>query len=87
MIIKKDMILREIVGENVLVPTGSTTLQYNGLFMLTDTAAFIWKILPEVESEQEIVSRILDEYETDRDTAQADVVEFLSKLREFEIID
>ena len=85
--INKDMILREIVGENVLVPTGSTMLKYNGLFMLTPTAAFIWAILPEADSEEEIVDRIVKEYDVEREKAQKDVSEFLTNLREHGIID
>ena len=48
MTVKKELILRELMGENVLVPSGETVFENNGLFMLTETAAFIWTILPQV---------------------------------------
>jgi uncharacterized protein YjbK len=85
--IKKEMILREIAGESILVPGGDAVLDLNGLFVMTETGAFIWEILSDVESEAEILQRILKEYEIDEETAKNDIAEFLEKLRSFGIID
>ena len=41
--IAKEFILREIAGECVLVPTGATTQEFNGLITMSDTARFIWE--------------------------------------------
>lgn len=85
--IKKEMILREIAGENILVPGADAVLDLNGLFVMTETAAFIWNILPDVETEEEILNKMLEEYEIDKETAQKDISDFLEKLRSFGIID
>ncbi len=85
--VKKELILREIMGENVLVPNGKTVFENNGLFMLTETAAFIWKILPDVKNEDEILKAILSEYEISEEEAKKDIDEFLARLREMKIID
>ena len=87
MILKKTMIKRDIAGETLLVPIGDAMADSNGLFMLTESGSFIWDILPQCESEEEIVKRILDEYEVEEDTAKADVKAFLDKLRSYDIID
>ncbi len=84
--INKEMTLREIAGENILVPGANAVLDLNGLFVVTETGALIWKLLPQVENEQEIVEKILEEYEIDEDTAKKDVSEFLGKLRKYGII-
>lgn len=84
--INKNMTLREIAGENILVPGANAVLDLNGLFVVTETGAFIWSVLPEAENEQEIVARILEEYEIDEETAKADVSEFLGNLRKYGII-
>lgn len=84
--INKEMTLREIAGENILVPGANAVLDLNGLFVVTETGALIWKLLPKVENEQEIVEKILEEYEIDEDTAKKDVSEFLGKLRKYGII-
>ena len=82
-----EFVIREIAGEYVLVPIGKTTAEFNGLFPLTETGAFIWNLLPDAENEDYIVNKLLEEYEIDRETVQADVTQFLNKLREFRIID
>ena len=85
--IKKEMIHRQLAGENILVPGGNAVLDLNGLFVMTETGAFIWSILPQAETEDEIVDKMLEEYDVDRETAQEDVKEFLGRLREYRIID
>ena len=86
MIIKKDLIKREIAGDTILVPVGKTVLDSNGLFVMNELAAFIWDLLPEAESEDAICEAVLAEYEVSAEEAAADIAEFLNKLREMEII-
>ena len=86
MVIKKELIRRDIAGDTILVPVGKTVYDSNGLFVLNELGAFIWDILPRVETEEDILSAILKEYEVTPDEAAADLAEFLNKLREMEII-
>ena len=86
MIIKKDLIKREIAGDTILVPVGKTVLDSNGLFVLNELGAFIWEILPKAETEEEICTAILTEYEVTQEEAARDVAEFLEKLSKLNII-
>lgn len=86
MIIKKELIKREIVGDTILVPVGKTVYDSNGLFVLNELGSFIWNILPEVESAEEICEAILAEYEVSAEEAAKDTAEFLAKLKEMDII-
>lgn len=86
MIIKKELLKRDIGGESFLVPLGKTTYDANGLFALTDVGAFIWDLLPEAENADDILKEVLAEYDVDEATAKADIEEFLNKLKEMEII-
>ena len=85
--IKKEMIVRDIAGDTVLIPLGDSLKENNGLFMLTETGRFIWDILPECSSAEEITRKLTDEYEVGFDEAKADVEAFLERLRSFDIID
>ena len=85
--IKKELVLREIAGENVLVPCGKTVFSDNGLFMLNEVGSFIWKILPSASNQEEIIDRVLAEYDIEPEKAKEDVEKFLASLRTFEIID
>ena len=85
--IKKELIKREIAGDCILVPVGKTVYENNGLFVLNELAAYIWDILPDLSTEEEIVDAVVGEYDVDRENAVRDAAEFLEKLRGFGIID
>lgn len=84
--IRKELLKREVGGEAFLVPLGKTVYDSNGLFALTELASFIWDQLPEAESEDDILTRILQEYEVEESIAREDLKVFLEKLRKMEII-
>ena len=84
--IRKELLKREVGGEAFLVPLGKTVYDSNGLFMLTELGAFIWDLLPEAETEEQILEKMLSEYEVEESTARADLTEFLEKLRKMEIL-
>lgn len=86
MIIKKELIKREIAGETVLVPVGKSVYDANGLFVMNELAAFIWELLPNVDTEAEICRAVLAEYDVSEETAAQDVAEFLDKLRQMGIL-
>lgn len=86
MIIKKELITRQIAGETVLVPVGKTVYDANGLFVLNELGAFIWTLLPEVETEEEICQAVLAEYDVAPETAARDVAEFLNELHILNIV-
>ena len=86
MIIKKELIKREIAGDTILVPVGKTVYDSNGLFVMNELGAFIWDLLPGVETEAQICEAILAEYEVPAEEAAADVAEFLNKLRDLDVI-
>jgi hypothetical protein len=84
--LKNNYVIREIMGETILVPVGDHLLEFNGLITLNELGVFILNAVPNAEDEDQIVDKILEEYDVDRDTAKADVIEFLNKLREISII-
>lgn len=86
MIIKKELIKRQIAGDTVLVPVGRTVYESNGLFVLNELGNFIWDLLPQVESKEAILDAVLAEYDVDRATAQQDIDAFFSRLEQLGIL-
>ena len=86
MIIKKELIKRQIAGDTILVPVGRTVYDSNGLFVLNELGAFIWEILPDAHDEVQICEAVLREYDVPADVAARDVAEFVQKLRTMDII-
>ncbi len=84
--IKKELIKRSIAGDTILVPVGRAVLESNGLFVLNELGAFIWDLLPTVDTEAQIVDAILAQYDVTAEEAAADVEAFLSQLRKMDIL-
>jgi hypothetical protein len=74
--------LRQIAGEMIAVPTGPVATKLSGLAVLNETAHFLFTLLQTEQSEESLVEAMLNEYDTDRDTALADVRAFIADLRE-----
>lgn len=83
---KKEFMLREIVGETILIPVGESNNHFNGIITINELGKFIWENLESSESENILLDKILNEYEVDEKTAKEDLDEFLEKLREADII-
>lgn len=76
----KEYVLREIAGEPLLIPTRMASQKLNGMIRLTETAAFIWKQVDTASGLEEIIEKILQEFEVDEEIARRDVYGFLREL-------
>ena len=79
-------VLREIAGDYVIIPTGKTVLDFNGMVTVNEVGVSIWKMLQEETTFENIVQGILDEYDADEETVKADVQEFLDRIKEAGIL-
>ena len=84
--INKEFVLREIAGEYVIIPTGSTVLEWNGLITVNEVGVTIWNMLQEEVTLDQLVQKILEEYDVDEETARKDTEEFLQNLMESGIL-
>ena len=86
--IKKNFVLRTIAGTSVVVPTGSDSINFNGMISLNETGVFLWKLLENGTDETKLADCLEAEYEgIDRKTCEEDVAEFIKKLRNIGIIE
>lgn len=85
--VNKEFILREIAGEHLIIPTGKTVLNFNGLIVVNSIGQFIWDNIQEEITFDQLIDRILEEYEVDRDTAESDAASFLDELVKAEILE
>lgn len=70
-----DFILREIMGEFLLVPSGN--IAFNGLGTLNDAGVFLWKALAEEKTWKELVACFMERYDVEQECAETDILEFL----------
>lgn len=78
--IKEGFLLRNVAGNNVVVPVGQATLDFNGMMSLNDTGAFIFKKMIEGISREELIQAVMDEYGIDEQLATTDVNNFIKKV-------
>ena len=68
--IRKEFVLREIAGDYVIIPTGKTVLEFNGLITVNEVGVSIWKMLQEEVTFDQIVHNILEEYDVEESVAR-----------------
>ena len=83
---KKEFMIREIVGETILIPMGDSTNHFNGIITINELGKFIWENLESSKDEEDLLHKILEEYEVEDKEAKEDLDEFLDKLRQVDII-
>lgn len=80
--IKENFALRQVADTWCVLPLAEETLNLKGMLTLNDSGAFLWKALEEEISREELATAMLNEYDIDSMTAEADIDEFLNKLRQ-----
>lgn len=85
--IKDGYMIREVAGYNVVVPVGDAALDFNGMINLNETGALLWKTLADGAEEKDLVAALLAEYDVPEDVAKSDVADFITKMREANLID
>lgn len=75
-----EVVRREIAGETLLIPVGETALRLNGLVSLNETGAFLWDMLKEECSPEELTGALCREFDVSAETASADVAAFLAQV-------
>lgn len=78
---------REIMGDVIFVPKGEKVLDFNGLITMNEMGAFIWKLIENGLEFDEILSRIVAEYDVSEAQAREDLNSFIEELRDKEIIE
>lgn len=80
--LKSGFVVREVAGKTLAVAVGERSREFHGMITLNGTGRAIWDALASDTTEEEIVDRLLEEYEIDHETAARDVAAFVQKLRE-----
>lgn len=84
--IKEGYMLRKVAGNYIVVPLGAEALDFNGLITTNETGAFLWQKLTDGATEQDLLVALLDEYDVDENTARTDILVFIKKLVDAELL-
>ncbi len=85
--IKDDFILRKVADTYVVVPVNSMTLDFNGIINLNETGAFLFELLQNGATKDELLIRLLEEYDVSEQKASSDIDIFIEKVKEADILE
>ena len=86
--IKEGFMLRQVAGQHIVMPLGQKALDFNCAITLNESGAFLWSVLEKgVLDKQELLNRLLEEYDVEESIAQQDIDTFLQKLIDNNLID
>ena len=83
--VKDNFILREVAGQNVVLPMDGD-IDMNTMITLNGTGAFLWERLQSETTEDALVAALLEEYDVDEATARECVQNFVGKLNAHEFL-
>ena len=75
------LVLRNTLGEWIAILCGESALHMSGLLSMNETGAFLFSALQEEQTEESLQKLLLENYDTDEETAARDVRNFLEPLR------
>ncbi len=85
---RKDSFMLETIGDgNVLVPLGAQVMDLNGIVTLNTTGRYIWELLAEDQSIEEIAAAVAERFDVDPETAHTDIQVFLDEIARIGLLE
>ena len=84
--VNQDYELRDILDEHIVLPKGNEMEDFSGAIVLSEVSAFVWNLLQEDVSEEQILDRVTQEYEVGREQAAEDLRKLLSQLDDYGVL-
>ena len=84
--IREGYLLRTVAGKNIVVSVGAQ-LDFNGMLTLNDTGVYLWNLLQKDTTKDDILNKMLEEYDVSEEIASADIDAFIQKLRQANILE
>ena len=75
-----DFLLKNVAGKQVLVPVGKAAAAFPGMITVNETGKYIWSLLENDHSLEDITKAIVERYEIDAATAEQDAKIFIERL-------
>jgi len=77
---KDNFLLQNVGGENLLVPLGAQVMDLNAIITLNSTSAFLWALLDQDRSLDELVAAVVERFAVEQPRAHADIQIFLAEI-------
>lgn len=84
---KNGFVLREIVGEHIVMPTGENINKFEGALVLNEVSAFLWENLNAPICKDDLLALLLAEFDVEEAVAAQDLDHFLDQLRSHNLLE
>lgn len=85
--IKEGFVLRDVVGQAVVIAVGEASKEFHGMINLNSTGKVIWQGVENGLSEDEIADKLVERFEVDYETAKGDVQRIIRKMQEAGVLE
>ena len=85
--IRDGFVLRNVVDEYIVMPTGDNIAKFDGAVVLNEVSAFVFEQMKRPVSREDVLEAVLNEFEVDEATAAADLDQLIGKLTEMGLIE
>lgn len=85
--IKEGFVLRTVVDEHMVMPTGENIAKFGGAVVLNDVSAFAFEQMKNPISREDLLALILGEFDVEETTAAKDLDELLDRFREIGLLE
>jgi hypothetical protein len=84
---KDDFLLKNVGGQDLLVPLGAKVMDVNCLITLNAAGRCIWELLAEDHSIEELAGQLAERFDVEGERARADVQAFLDDIGRFGLLE
>lgn len=85
--IRKGFVVRKVGDAQYAVATGDALKYFKGMIKLNEMGAFIFTLLQEETTTEQIAERIEKSFEGDHEKITADIENFVATLREANVLE
>ena len=85
--IRDGFVLRTVVDEFIVMPTGENIAKFEGAVVLNEVSAFVFRQLENAVSRDDLLTAIVNEFDVDEATAAADLDELLAQFGKMGLLE
>lgn len=80
-------VLRKMLDDYIVVPTGEELVNFDAMITLNETAGFLWEHLQKGATVEQLTDALCSEYDVHPDEAERDVQDFVAELQKIKVLE
>ncbi len=85
--IKDGFIMKDVAGSKVVLPLGERQTEIRGIITFNDIGAEVFNMLDGTNSVEEIIAKIVNDYDAPYETVKSDVEKLIEKMRQNGLVE